>query len=220
MTIADIPVLKSGSHASITEGACIMEAVTYIAGESWSDHPACACPVLTAFAIKINDRLRDDATRTALLLPYTIRIAGSKASRAVERRRAYAAADWACRTILPLALEVANLGDQAKLMRAIGEVIDEATAIVASDAARKASNAAYAADAADAAYAADAAAAAAYAAAAYAAYAAAYAAYAAYAYAAYAADAYAAYAADARDQFLAEHVPAILNRMLAITEAK
>ena len=49
--------LKSGSHTSLEKGACIMELVSYIANEPWSDHPQCACPILTRFAIRYNDRV-------------------------------------------------------------------------------------------------------------------------------------------------------------------
>lgn len=44
--------LKSGSHKAPNNGlvdACVMEAVAYVAGEKWSDHPGCACPVISAF---------------------------------------------------------------------------------------------------------------------------------------------------------------------------
>lgn len=33
-------VLKAGSHSSVEQGACIMEAVAFVAGEPWSDQPA------------------------------------------------------------------------------------------------------------------------------------------------------------------------------------
>ena len=34
--------LASGSHHSWRQGACLMEAVAYVAGEEHSDHPQCA----------------------------------------------------------------------------------------------------------------------------------------------------------------------------------
>ena len=44
MTIIDdrldqLPPLKSGAHRSIEDGACLLEAVAWLAGEPWSDHP-------------------------------------------------------------------------------------------------------------------------------------------------------------------------------------
>ena len=38
-------VLQKGAHRSAAEGMCIMEAVAYVAGEPFSDHPSCASPV-------------------------------------------------------------------------------------------------------------------------------------------------------------------------------
>ncbi len=52
--------LKTGAHKSLNEGACIMELVSYIANEPWSDHPKCACPILTEYAIRMNDRFNDE----------------------------------------------------------------------------------------------------------------------------------------------------------------
>lgn len=52
--------LESGGHSSLEEGMCIMEAVAYVAGEPFSDHPQCASRLLTSFLIRLNDRLDDD----------------------------------------------------------------------------------------------------------------------------------------------------------------
>lgn len=62
--------LKNGSHESLEKGACIMELVSYIANEPWSDHPKCACPVLTAYAIRLNDRFNhEDRQKLKPLIP-------------------------------------------------------------------------------------------------------------------------------------------------------
>ncbi len=45
-----------------------MEAAAFIAGEPWSDHPACVCPVIAAFMRSWNDGL-SDKDRNRLLLP-------------------------------------------------------------------------------------------------------------------------------------------------------
>jgi hypothetical protein len=37
-----------------------MEMVSYLANEPWSDAPKCACPVLTRYAININDLFTDE----------------------------------------------------------------------------------------------------------------------------------------------------------------
>lgn len=53
-------VLSHGGHRSPDEGMCVMEAISYIAGEPFSEYPMCACPVITAFMIGFNDSLPDD----------------------------------------------------------------------------------------------------------------------------------------------------------------
>ena len=40
-----LPVLSRGKHRNPRKGACFMEFASLLAGERWSDHPAC-----TAFA--------------------------------------------------------------------------------------------------------------------------------------------------------------------------
>jgi hypothetical protein len=183
--------LLGGKH-SPDHAFCVMEAVAYVAGEPWSDHPKCADPVLTGYCIALNDRW-DDARRQALK-PYIPRLVGTAGSRELSIQRAWILADAAIRSFVPMALDCAGLTAEATKLRALGEVVP-LTVGVARKAVQEARNAADAADAAYAAYAAYAADAAA-AGAADAAYAA-YAAYAADAAAAADADAAAAYAAGA-----------------------
>jgi hypothetical protein len=228
----------AGSHAEASEKACIMEAVAFVAGEPWSDHPQCSCPVIAAFMRRWNDGIRDDEVRTRLLRPLVPRLVGTRSSQDVEMKRAYLAIDWTIRVSAPAWLELAGLGDQATLLRELAEVCDAASARVASKHAREARTAAAERRAANWGKLRDAAAAAAYAAAAdaaaYAAYAYAYAAAAAYAadayaaaYAAYAyaADAYAYAAAAAAYAKLQPTVEAmqlsaldLVERMIAVTE--
>jgi len=52
--------LMKGSHAAREAGMCALEVVAYIAGEPHSDHPACACPVLTSYVIGLNDAWDDE----------------------------------------------------------------------------------------------------------------------------------------------------------------
>lgn len=52
--------LKKGAHANLNEGYCVMELVSYLANEPWSDRPQCACPILTEYTICINDRFNDE----------------------------------------------------------------------------------------------------------------------------------------------------------------
>src|SRR5688572_28873087 len=128
----------AGSHSEASEKACIMEAVAFVAGEPWSDHPQCACPVISAFMRRWNDGIRDDEVRTRLLRPLVPRLVGTRSSRSVELKRAYLALDWTVRVSTPAWLDLAGLGDQATLLRDLAEVCDAASARVARDQSRKA----------------------------------------------------------------------------------
>jgi hypothetical protein len=196
----DTVVLKSGSHDSPEAGMCAMEAVAWLAGEPHSDHPACACPVVSAAVRRLNDSITDDATRTELLRPLLPRLVGSRASREVMVRRGFVAADFAVRVFAPMALEARGKPYLAASLRGCAPIVDRDTLWAGRSAAANAANAAaaYAAKAANAAAAYAAKAANAANAAANAANAAAAAAYAA-AYAAAAAAADAADAAEADD---------------------
>ena len=60
MNVPDfLPVLSAGSHDSPSEGACVMEYVSLLAGEEWSDTPACTYRPLARAAQFVNDRLPD-----------------------------------------------------------------------------------------------------------------------------------------------------------------
>ena len=54
-----MPVLSAGEHSSPSEGACVMEYVSLLAGEPWSDTPACTYPPLAKAAQIVNDWLLD-----------------------------------------------------------------------------------------------------------------------------------------------------------------
>jgi hypothetical protein len=59
------PILSPGKHRSPRTGACFMELASLLAGERWSDHPACTHPLLAAVARQVNDHT-SDAARMAL----------------------------------------------------------------------------------------------------------------------------------------------------------
>ncbi len=54
-----IPQLSRGKHRSPRKGACFMELVSYLAGERWSDHPACTHPLVASLARLVNDHTSD-----------------------------------------------------------------------------------------------------------------------------------------------------------------
>lgn len=78
-TLPDImPVLSRGKHRTPKSGGCFMEFASYLAGESWSDHPTCTHPALASLARMVNDCSSDDArSRLALLIPSVIGLTGS-----------------------------------------------------------------------------------------------------------------------------------------------
>ena len=103
-------VLDSGAHVepgeltmeAINGHACIMEAVAYVAGEPWTDSPACASPVIAAFCRAWNDTPEPygQAIRDRLR-SYILRLVGSRGTPAQEEQRAWLAVDWLIRVCAP-----------------------------------------------------------------------------------------------------------------------
>ena len=54
-----LPVLSRGKHRSPRRGACFMELASVLAGEPWSDKPACTHPLLAHLARMVNDCTSD-----------------------------------------------------------------------------------------------------------------------------------------------------------------
>jgi hypothetical protein len=72
-------VLEKGKHYSPDEGMCLMEAVSFIAGGDFTDHPKCVSPVLASFGIALNDFLSDDARqRLVPTIPFLTGTVNSK----------------------------------------------------------------------------------------------------------------------------------------------
>jgi hypothetical protein len=95
-----LPLLSRGKHRSPRNGACFMEFASYLAGERWSDHPACTHPLLALLARQVNDHISDQA-RQGLVghVPDVIGLTGSDLR--IDVRIALGAA----RTALPVAAE-------------------------------------------------------------------------------------------------------------------
>lgn len=72
-----VPVLSRGKHRNPRKGACFMEFASYLAGEPWSDHPACTHPLLASVARDVNDCTTDAGrSRLAPLIPSVIGLTG------------------------------------------------------------------------------------------------------------------------------------------------
>lgn len=85
--------LAKGSHSGPTDGACVMELASMIAGERFSDHPNSVCPVIGAFLRAYNDSV--DNRRRQDLYRCASSAIGTRGSSAVERRRVQRCLAWA-----------------------------------------------------------------------------------------------------------------------------
>ena len=118
--------LLAGKHADEQDGMCVMEAAAWVAGESFTDHPSCVCPVIGAFLRSWNDAITDDKERTRLLTPLIEKVIGTRATPDVEAKRAFLCVDWAIRSFLPdwLAGCDASYASHAAALRTIPEITD------------------------------------------------------------------------------------------------
>lgn len=70
-----LPTLSHGAHKPGDGKACVMEYVALLAGESWTDSPACTHPVLASAAQRVNDSLADKDRH--MLVPLIGRLIGT-----------------------------------------------------------------------------------------------------------------------------------------------
>ena len=82
----NLPTLSAGGHAADEGQACLMEYISLIAGEKWSDKPACTHPVLASAARLTNDRMYDNHRH--LLVPLIGRLFGTDEGGTEEERKA------------------------------------------------------------------------------------------------------------------------------------
>ena len=136
--------LEKGTHSPDSTW-CLMEAVAYVAGESWSDSPECTCPVLASYGRALNDYMPDDQRQR--LIPLIPKLIGTKAGREVELRRAYLLVDVAVRGLAPMALRAAHLDEEAHNLASLPEITNAVAARSAWAAARSALATAWAAEA-------------------------------------------------------------------------
>jgi hypothetical protein len=69
-----VPSLSRGKHRNPRKGACFMEFASFLAGERWSDHPACTHPLLAHLARLVNDHTSDAGRRD--LVPFIPAVIG------------------------------------------------------------------------------------------------------------------------------------------------
>jgi hypothetical protein len=93
-----LPVLSRGKHRSPRRGACFMELASYLAGERWSDHPACTHPLLAELIPSVIGLTSDDPRVDVRL---TLRAAAeSLPIAAADRQRVMAVAVLTCQRVL------------------------------------------------------------------------------------------------------------------------
>ena len=122
--LSEIVTLAPGSHETFESGYCAMEAVSYLAGEDFTDSPRCACPVITAFVQAWNDGM-EEADRNEFLKPLLVKIVGTR-DKTKEEKRSLLAADWLVRTHTPAWLRLAGLETQAEALESLPEITDMA----------------------------------------------------------------------------------------------
>lgn len=109
-----LPTLTAGAHDAEAGEACVMEYVSVLAGEPWSDRPECTHPVLAHEARVAND-LSSDADRHRLV-PLVGRLFGTSED-SVELRTHLRLAQ--ARQVLRLVDPTARAGVQACADRAV-----------------------------------------------------------------------------------------------------
>jgi len=129
-----LPTLSAGSHDADHGEACVMEYVSLLAGEEWSDRPECTHPMLAHEARTTNDLLRDsDRVR---LVPLISRLFGTTEDspelrarlRIAQARQVMSLLEPASRGAVVAAIEHAEAwldreGDSTDVQRAIDEAM-------------------------------------------------------------------------------------------------
>ena len=110
--------LTAGVHVD-HDGMCVMEAVSYVAGEPWTDSPQCVSEVISTFLRKWNDDMEcDDRQMLKQLIPVVIGTAGSDAE---ENRRRQMISTWLFRSYVPEWMKLIGEHDHAEILRTCEE---------------------------------------------------------------------------------------------------
>jgi len=87
-----LPTLASGAHKKGDGKACVMEYVSMLAGEEFSDMPSCTHYVLAKTAQHVNDHLMDDNRH--LLVPLIGRLFGSSETQTLDGKSVSVELGW------------------------------------------------------------------------------------------------------------------------------
>jgi hypothetical protein len=88
--------LAAGKHDEPTEGVCVMELASMIAGEPFTDHPRSVCPVIASFLRAYNDAIDD--RRRQDLYRFAALAVGTRDTWVIEQLRAQRCREWAQET--------------------------------------------------------------------------------------------------------------------------
>ena len=127
-TVIDLAsiVLKKGDHNSFAEGVCLLELVSFMAGETFSDTPQCVSPVIAGFGREWNDSLSDEDRQS--LKPLAPLMIGTVSNDADEETRAWMATDWFVRTSTAAWLETAGITEHANALKSLAPITDDESA--------------------------------------------------------------------------------------------
>lgn len=122
----DALVLKRGVHEENSNlEMSIMEAVSFVSGEPWSDHPECVCEALGDFFRSWNDSI--DEVKLQHLKRYIVPLVGTNDGNSIQR--SWMAFDWLTRVYTPEVMdENYDLRTHARLLKSLPK-IDSAGAL-------------------------------------------------------------------------------------------
>ena len=109
-------------QGDLEKGLCVMQAVDYISSGGLSDHPECACAILTNYAIALNDRFNDkDRQKLKPLIPLLVGTLSDDKLRIARKRFIM----WRNVTVTyPLILDLFKVDEYAKVLREVPNTIE------------------------------------------------------------------------------------------------
>ncbi len=113
-------------QGDLNKGLCVMQAVDYISSGGTSDHPECACPVLTRVAIHINDRFNDENRQK--LKPLILSLVGTKADDATQIARKRFIMWRNVTVIYPFLLDLLGAKEHSEKIRAFKNTLEDMAA--------------------------------------------------------------------------------------------
>jgi hypothetical protein len=142
-------VRGTGSGANGKIDVCFLQAADWLAGgNGTTDAPECVDLVIRSYGRALNDVIAFAAWRDELK-PYALRIIGTAGDASCTARRLSMCADWAVRTIAPMAFDAwaarkpnSVAAEWAARLRAVAPIVDSATMMAGNTVADAASHAA------------------------------------------------------------------------------